>query len=273
MITALGAGIGRDEFDIEKLRYHKIVIMTDADVDGAHIRTLLLTFFFRQMPEIIENGYLYIAQPPLYKVQRGNSGTYLKDQGELDNFLVQAGSDGALLRLGTGETLAAADLIRVINQAQELKKILGKFQANHWLPAIEHGAIADIFSKDIRSNPQKAADRVADRLNIAALEYEKGWEGRPAQDGGLTFRRTLRGVEELQTLRRSFLVTPECQKLVTMAEDLESVYQYPAELIIRQKTEKIFAPSQLLAKILEIGQKGLSLQRYKGLGEMNPEQL
>ena len=273
LITALGAGIGRDEFDIEKLRYHKIVIMTDADVDGAHIRTLLLTFFFRQMPEIIENGYLYIAQPPLYKVQRGNSGTYLKDQGELDNFLVQAGSDGALLRLGTGETLAAADLIRVINQAQELKKTLGKFQANHWLPAIEHGAIADIFSKDIRSNPQKAADRVADRLNMAALEYEKGWEGRPAQDGGLTFRRTLRGVEELQTLRRSFLVTPECQKLVSMAEDLASVYQYPAELIIRQKTERIFAPSQLLAKILEIGQKGLSLQRYKGLGEMNPEQL
>ena len=247
--------------------------MTDADVDGAHIRTLLLTFFFRQMPEIIENGYLYIAQPPLYKVQRGNSGTYLKDQGELDNFLVQTGSDGALLRLGTGETLAAADLIRIINQAQELKKILGKFQANHWLPAIEHGAIANIFSKDIKSNPQKAADRVADRLNMAALEYEKGWAGRPAQDGGLTFRRTLRGVEELQTLRRSFLVTPECQKLVAMAEDLESVYQYPAELIIRQKTEKIFTPSQLLAKILEIGQKGLSLQRYKGLGEMNPEQL
>ena len=274
LITALGAGIGRDEFDIEKLRYHKIIIMTDADVDGAHIRTLLLTFFFRQMPEIIENGYLYIAQPPLYKVQRGNAGTYLKDQSELEDFLIQQGVAGAYLKLGTGETLASADLLRVIKQAQEIKTILNKFRNHHWLPAIEHGAITQVLSRNtIQNDPQKAADLIANRLDMAALEYERGWIGRPSQEGGLTFRRTLRGVEEFQSLRRVFLSSAECSKLVSMGPELHEIYKLPATLILKQKEVTIFSPSELLETILEIGQKGLNLQRYKGLGEMNPDQL
>ncbi len=274
LITALGAGIGRDEFDVEKLRYHKIIIMTDADVDGAHIRTLLLTFFFRQMPEIIENGYLYIAQPPLYKVQRGNAGTYLKDQSELDEFLIQQGTAGAVLRLGTGETLAAADLLRVVNQAKDVTTILKKFRNHHWRPAIEHGAIAQVFSNNrIQADAQGAADKIAARLDMEAPEYERGWVGRPAQDGGLTFRRTLRGVEEFQTLRRAFLVTPECSKLARMGEELDEVYRLPAELVLKSRAETIYTPTGLLDAILDVGQKGLTLQRYKGLGEMNPDQL
>jgi len=274
LITALGAGIGRDEFNIEKLRYHKIIIMTDADVDGAHIRTLLLTFFFRQMPEIIENGYLYIAQPPLYKVQRGNAGTYLKDQAELDNFLVQQGAAGALLKLGNGETLAAGDLLRVVNQAKNITTILKKFRNHHWLPAIEHGAIAQVLSPGkIQNDAQGAADKIAERLDMTAQEFERGWIGRPAQDGGLSFRRILRGVEELQTLRKTFLVTAECNKLAAMGDELNEVYQLPATLVLKQKEVAIYSPTDLIKTILDIGQKGLNLQRYKGLGEMNPDQL
>ena len=179
LITALGTGIGRDEFDASKLRYHKIVIMTDADVDGAHIRTLLLTFFFRQMPELIERGHLFIAQPPLFKVARGKSEVYLKDQAALDDYLVEQGLEGALLRLGTGEEIMGADLSRVVEEARNVRKILNAFPTHYPKNILEQAAIAGVMAPGmIDDNIQGAADAVAKRLDMVSLEYERGWKGR-----------------------------------------------------------------------------------------------
>ncbi|MEO0611677.1 MAG: toprim domain-containing protein, partial [Planctomycetota bacterium] len=162
LITALGTGIGRDEFDITKLRYHKIIIMTDADVDGAHIRTLLLTFFFRQMPELIEGGYLYIAQPPLFKVARGKSEVYLKDQPALDDYLIEMGIEGATLRLGSGEEIVGADLARVVEEARQVRRVLQAFPT-HYMPfIIEQAAIAGAFVPgQVDADLQGTADAVA----------------------------------------------------------------------------------------------------------------
>ena len=201
LITALGTGIGRDEFDIEKLRYHKIIIMTDADVDGAHIRTLLLTFFFRQMPEIIEGGYLYIAQPPLYKVARGKSEVYLKDQGALDDYLIQQGIEGAVLRLQSNEEIAGADLARVVDAARNFKRILDAFPTHYPRHILEQAAIAGAFDPGrADADLQRVADDVAQRLDLVAVEYERGWQGRITQDHGIRLSRVLRGVEEIRTL-------------------------------------------------------------------------
>ncbi len=200
LITALGTGIGRDEFDITKLRYHKIVIMTDADVDGAHIRTLLLTFFFRQMPEVIEGGYLYIAQPPLYKVARGKSEVYLKDQPALDDYLVEMGVDGAALRLGTGEDIVAQDLLRVVDEARQTRRVLQAFPTHYPHNILEQAAIAGAFHEgQVDADLQGVADAVAKRLDLVAAEYERGWEGRITQDHGIRLTRSLRGVEEVRT--------------------------------------------------------------------------
>ncbi|MGR3492097.1 MAG: DNA gyrase subunit B, partial [Shimia sp.] len=182
LVMALGTGIGRDEFNIDKLRYHKIVIMTDADVDGAHIRTLLLTFFFRQMPELIEGGFLYIAQPPLYKVSRGRSEVYLKDQGALDDYLIEQGIDGATLRLASGEEIVGADLARVVGEARQLKRILDAFPTHYPRHILEQAAIAGAFVPGaVDRDLQGVADAVARRLDLIALEYERGWQGRPTQ--------------------------------------------------------------------------------------------
>ena len=274
LITALGTGIGRDEFNIEKLRYHKVVIMTDADVDGAHIRTLLLTFFFRQMPELIEGGYLYIAQPPLYKVARGKSEVYLKDQVALEDFLIEHGIDGANLQLGDGSVIAGADLARVVEEARKARTILNAFPTHYSRHILEQAAIAGaLVPGRVDDDPQGIADVVAARLDLVANEYERGWKGRLTQDGGLRFSRHIRGVEEVRTLDGGCLRSGEARKLAQMTEALQDVYSKPSKFSRKGKETAIYAPSDLLAVIMAEGEKGLSLQRYKGLGEMNPDQL
>ncbi|TCP39130.1 DNA topoisomerase (ATP-hydrolyzing) subunit B [Rhodovulum marinum] len=274
LITALGTGIGRDEFDIGKLRYHKIVIMTDADVDGAHIRTLLLTFFFRQMPQIIEGGYLYIAQPPLYKVARGKSEVYLKDQAALEDYLIEMGIEGAVLRLGSGEEIIGADLSRVVEEARQTRRILQAFPTHYPAHILEQAAIAGAFVPgQIESDLQGTADRVAERLDLIALEYERGWQGRPTQDHGMRLARMVRGVEEVRVLDGPVLRSPEARRLGGFTDGLRETYGAPARLVRKEREQPIHAPSELLDAILAEGEKGLTLQRYKGLGEMNPDQL
>ncbi|MCX7558164.1 DNA topoisomerase (ATP-hydrolyzing) subunit B [Sulfitobacter sp. F26204] len=274
LVMALGTGIGRDEFNIDKLRYHKIVIMTDADVDGAHIRTLLLTFFYRQMPQLIENGHLYIAQPPLYKVSRGKSEVYLKDQAEMDEYLINQGTEGAMLRQGNGEEITGADLARVVEHARQMRRVLDAFPTHYPRHILEQAAIAGAFVPGaVDADLQGVADKVAKRLNLIALEYERGWQGRITQDHGIKLARILRGVEEVRTLDGKMLRSGEARKSGTFTQHLQDVYNLPATLVRKDRTQLINGPMDLLNAILAEGEKGLSLQRYKGLGEMNPDQL
>ena len=274
LVMALGTGIGRDEFNIDKLRYHKIVIMTDADVDGAHIRTLLLTFFFRQMPELIETGHLYIAQPPLYKVARGKSEVYLKDQPALDDYLIEQGIEGAALRLGGGEEIIGADLARVVNEARQLKRVLDAFPTHYPRNILEQAAIAGAFVPGaVDADLQGVADKVAARLDLIALEYERGWHGRITQDHGVRLARILRGVEEVRTLDGPMLRSGEARKAGSFTESLQEIYGTPATLVRKDRLQLIHGPLDLMQAILSEGEKGLTLQRYKGLGEMNPSQL
>ena len=274
LITALGTGIGRDEFDITKLRYHKIIIMTDADVDGAHIRTLLLTFFFRQMPQVIEGGYLYIAQPPLFKVARGKSEVYLKDQPALDDYLIQMGIDGATLRLGSGEEIVAQDLLRVVEDARVTRRALMSFPTHYATHILEQAAIAGAFATgQVDGDLQGTANAIATRLDLISAEYERGWVGRPTQDQGIRLVRSVRGVEEVRVLDGPILRGGEARRLGGMTETLQELYRQPATLMRRDKGLPVYGPLDLLNAILTEGEKGLSLQRYKGLGEMNPGQL
>ncbi|MEP3298689.1 MAG: DNA topoisomerase (ATP-hydrolyzing) subunit B [Pseudoruegeria sp.] len=274
LITALGTGIGRDEFNIGKLRYHKVIIMTDADVDGAHIRTLLLTFFFRQMPELIEGGYLYIAQPPLYKVSRGKSEVYLKDQGAFDDYLIQQGIEGAVLRMPNGEEIAGADLSRVVEGARKFKRILDAFPTHYPQHILEQAALAGAFDAGkADADLQAVANDVAKRLDLVAVEYERGWQGRITQDHGIRLTRILRGVEEIRTLDGAVLRSGEARRLSEVSEPIRSTFSDPTNLVRKERDQLIHGPSDLLNAILAEGEKGLSLQRYKGLGEMNPDQL
>ena len=274
LVMALGTGIGRDEFNLSKLRYHKIVIMTDADVDGAHIRTLLLTFFYRQMPELVEAGHLFVAQPPLYKVSRGKSEVYLKDQGALDEYLVQQGVDGAILRLGSGAEIGGQDLTRVVDEARQLRRVLDAFPTHYPRHILEQAAIAGAFVPGaVDANLQGIADQVAIRLNQIALEYEQGWTGRITQDHGIRLSRILRGVEEMRTLDGPMLRSGEARKAGSFTESLQEVYGTTATLVRKDRNLTIHGPLDLLDAILKEGEKGLTLQRYKGLGEMNPDQL
>jgi len=274
LITALGTGIGRDEFDLSKLRYHKVIIMTDADVDGAHIRTLLLTFFFRQMPQLIEGGHLYIAEPPLFKVARGKSEVYLKDKPALDDYLIQQGVDGAVLRLASGEEMSGADLLRVVAEARAVRKSLDAFPNHYPRRILEQATIAGaLLPGALETDPQTVADRVAARLDQVAPEYERGWQGRPTQDQGLRLTRMLRGVEDARTLDGPALRSGEARRLGRHTAGLQEVYDRPASLRRKDRGVDIFGPTDLLDAILAEGERGLSLQRYKGLGEMNPDQL
>jgi DNA gyrase subunit B len=274
LVMALGTGIGRDEFNIGKLRYHKVVIMTDADVDGAHIRTLLLTFFFRQMPELIEGGFLYIAQPPLYKIARGKSEVYLKDQQALEDFLIEQGVDGAVLRLSDGQEIAGNDLTRVIEAARAFRKVLEQFPSHYPRPILEQAALAGAFDPGrAEGDLQAVANTVAKRLDIVAPEYERGWTGRITQDHGIRLSRILRGVEELRTLDGAVLRSGEARRLGVVAGQTADVYSKSARLVRKDREQPISGPVDLMKAILAEGEKGVSLQRYKGLGEMNPEQL
>ena len=276
LITALGTGIGREDFNVEKLRYHKIIIMTDADVDGAHIRTLLLTFFYRQMPEIIERGHLYIAQPPLYKIRRQSAESYLKDDTALEDFLIEAGLGDAVLTMASGEQRSGADLAELVAQARKIKNILSALPPKYPQFIIEQTAIAGALSPEILSKPEMAeqsAQYIAARLNRMSDEVERGWQGAPTDDGGLSFTRELRGVGEAFQIDGPLIASADARALDELAPALQAVYLDPAQLTIKDDNVPVNTPSDLLQAVMAHGRTGVSLQRYKGLGEMNPEQL
>ncbi len=273
IIGALGTGI-RDDFDVSKLRYHKIIIMTDADVDGAHIRTLLLTFFYRQMPELVEKGHVYIAQPPLYKVARGKSETYLKDQRALEDYLVESGLEETVLVTGNGER-AGRDLRAIVDQARAVSAVMDGLHSRYSRMVVEQAAIAGAFDPDILHSASRAstvATEIARRLDTIAEETEQGWEGRYGNDG-YHVKREVRGVTEVHTLDLALLGSLDARRLNERHAHLAEVYATPAKLRRKSETLDVFGPRSLLDAIYEAGRKGLSLQRYKGLGEMNPEQL
>ncbi len=276
LITALGTGIGGEDFDADKLRYHKIIIMTDADVDGSHIRTLLLTFFYRQMPELIERGHLYIAQPPLYKVTRGKSEQYLKDDAELESYLIGEGTKDAVLVLASGDQRAGPDLMEIVAQAQAVRRLLDSVAQRYPRLIVEQAAIAGALTPDVLDDPdraQAAATAVAARLDELADDLEKGWTGEPSPDGGLAFARELRGVKEVRFIDAALVNSAEARRLHAMQEQLEAIYREPSVLTRKDTEQTIHGPSQLLDAVFAAGRKGISMSRYKGLGEMNPEQL
>ena len=276
LITALGTGIGREEFNVSKLRYHKIVIMTDADVDGAHIRTLLLTFFYRQMPEIIERGHLYIAQPPLYKVKRGSSEQYLKDAKALESYLIDAGLESAVLVLADGSERGGADLRAIVEEALAVRAALDALHARYPRPVIEQAAIAGVLNPEVLASPEQAkaaAAYIARRLDAIADETERGWAGEPTADGGLSFTREVRGVRESWTLDGKLIGSADALRLDRKAEHLQDIYGKPARLRRKDGETIIYGPTGLLEAVFAAGRKGIAMQRYKGLGEMNPEQL
>ena len=276
LIAALGTGIGRDEFNVEKVRYHKIIIMTDADVDGSHIRTLLLTFFYRQMPDIIDRGHLFIAQPPLYKVTRGKSEQYLKDERSLENYLVGAGLEDAVLQLYSGEHRAGADLRRLVDDARAIRNVLNGLHSRYNRRVIEQAAIAGVLNSSIFGDPEKAraaAPYIARRLDALAEETERGWQGRFSEDSGFEFERTVRGVKEIAIIDQALLGSADARKLDEYALSLQDAYQRPGSFRRKDEETPIHGPVALFEAVTNAGRKGLSLQRYKGLGEMNPSQL
>src|SRR3954462_11335336 len=275
LITALGAGIS-DEFNADKLRYHKIIIMTDADVDGSHIRTLLLTFFYRQMREIIDRGHLFIAQPPLYKVSRGKSEQYLKDERALEDYLIDTGIEDAVLELYSGEHRAGEDLRRLVEEARVVRGVLQGLHSRYNRRVIEQAAILSVLNSNIFGDPEKAkaaAPYIARRLDMLAEETDRGWQGKFTEGSGFEFERTLRGVKEVAIIDQALLGSADARKLDEYAASLQEAYRRPG--LFRRKDEQtpIHGPVALFDTVTNAGRKGLSLQRYKGLGEMNPEQL
>ena len=267
LITALGAGIGRDDFDIEKIRYHKIVIMTDADVDGAHIRTLLLTFFYRQMPQVLERGYLYIAQPPLYKAAKGKSSRYLKDDSEMEAFLIDEGVDGAVLELSSGERLAGNDLLALVQSSRAAKAHIERLSGRAPAFAVEQSAIAGLFGE----NPDPAA--AAARLDLYAEEGDGRWSGQAGDVNGFVFSRIKRGVSERVVLDEVLLCAADARRLAERAPAMADSFAGMGTFRRKDKTTSVRGPLDLMNTVLDAGRKGLYIQRYKGLGEMNPEQL
>ncbi len=276
LITALGTGIGREEFNPDKLRYHKIIIMTDADVDGAHIRTLLLTFFYRQMQEIIERGHLYIAQPPLYKVKRGSSEQYLKDGKALENYLIETGLEGSSLALASGAERGGADLRQIVDEALSVRAALDGLHSRYSRTVIEQAAIAGVLNPEVLSNNENAlaaASYIGKRLDAIAEETERGWTGVHAQDGSLVFAREVRGVKESWSIDAKLIGSADAIRLDKKAAHLQEIYAKPAKLRRKDSDKVIHGPIDLLEAVFAAGRKGITMQRYKGLGEMNPEQL
>jgi DNA gyrase subunit B len=275
LITALGTGIST-EFNADKLRYHKIIIMTDADVDGAHIRTLLLTFFYRQMKELIERGHLFIAQPPLYKVTRGKSEQYLKDERALEDYLIAGGLDEAVLRAADGQERAGRDLRRLVEEARVVRNILDGLHSRYNRQVIEQAAIAGVLNPGIFGDPEKgaaAAQEIAQRLDALADETERGWTGAFMEGEGFRFDRTVRGVREVAVIDHALLGSADARRLDEHAASLGE--NYPRVGMLRRKGEEIpiHGPVGLIKAVTGMGGKNLTLQRYKGLGEMNPDQL
>ena len=273
LITALGTGIGRDDFNADKLRYHKIIIMTDADVDGSHIRTLLLTFFFRQMRELIDRGHVFIAQPPLYKVKRGSSEQYLKDERAREDYLIGHGLEGAVLRLATGEERAGADLRVLVEEARVIRHLLGSLHSRYDRDVVEQAAIAGALNPiDDAPNAAEAATILAGRLDARSDETERGWAGR-IDNGGYVLTREIRGVTQAAILDAGLLASAEARRLSEHTASLIEVYAKPA-MLVRKDEQQVSGPGELLDAVMAAGGKGISqMQRYKGLGEMNPDQL
>ncbi len=278
LITALGTGI-HDEFNIEKTRYHKIIIMTDADVDGSHIRTLLLTFFYRYMPQIIEKGYLYIAQPPLYKVKRGNAGeVYLKDDPAMEEYLINAALDDLIFIDHTGNARSGNDLYDLLGKARTLKNSMNKLGQRVGSRYIaEQAAIADLLNDEVLNDiklGESLAETLKERLNAASSRNEKTWEVSFTAENGYIIRRTLRGVTESVHIAPEQIRSPDAVRVhgsqVWLDENFAGVGQMEAK---GKKVARINGPVELYEEVLAQGRKGLQMQRYKGLGEMNPEQL
>ena len=277
LIAALGAGIGSEDFDIDKCRYHKIIIMTDADVDGSHIRALLLTFFYRQMPEIIERGYLYIAQPPLYRTKKGNSEVYLKDDAALEDHLFNTAIDEGLLFTGfDGVQMAGADLRSLVEEARAVKALLGGLAEHVPLRVVEQAAISGALNPLILSDGRRAAsaaEYIAKRLDTLEIETERGWTGTPLDDGGLMFSRILRGVAERHVIDGALIGSTEARRLDEKAATLQKNHQRHGKLVAKDQEQVITGPVSLVDRVMDVGRKGVGIQRYKGLGEMNPSQL
>jgi DNA gyrase subunit B len=285
LITALGAGIGRDiseededeeGFNVNKLRYKKIIIMTDADVDGAHIRTLLLTFFYRQMFPLISSGCLYIAQPPLYKAKKGNSETYLKDDDDLDNYLINSGVDESILTLGSGETISSNDLLNIIDKSRNFRSLINRLPSRYNSDLVEAAALSGAFdqSKEI---DKSILDDLSERLTLKYNDDESGWDAEYDSNNGLTIKRQIRGVYETLTLGPGIFRSADALRLSDLSLDI--IKYFP----LKDSSKNIFersgrsysvkSPCDLVESVLLEGRKGLQIQRYKGLGEMNADQL
>ena len=288
LIQAMGTGL-RDEFNLEKLRYHKIVIMTDADVDGAHIRTLLLTFFHRQMPEIVKAGHLFIAQPPLYKVSRGKSEVYLKDQPAYDRYLIAQGLDGRVLEAQGGPVRGGGELQALVDHGLRMRNMLGFVPRKYNSELIEAMALAGAL--DPAGDRSAALDRAAAHLQMG--DPDARWKAETGEDGKVRLSRVWRGVTDVHEIDPAFLESAEARKLHKIAQDFADVYASPLRLV-RSSAETepddgeaneaeddapiltedaITLPTQLLDAVMVAGRKGQKIQRYKGLGEMNAEQL
>jgi DNA gyrase subunit B len=277
LIAALGTGIGREDFDSEKARYHRIIIMTDADVDGSHIRTLLLTFFYRHMAPIIEKGFLYIAQPPLYRVKRGKSERYLKDDRALEDFLISAAIEDVKLFAHGGTERSGEDLRQLINKARFARGALVPLarRVGH-AGVVEQAAVAGVLNPEILANAASAGEAaayIAKRLDALAGEHERGWKGLADRKLGLVFSRTLRGVTERYVIDDHLMKSPEAKRLDEMAPELQQFYAHPSTLKTAEKEIVVTSPTVLVDTIMELGRRGMTIQRYKGLGEMNPGQL
>ncbi|MEX2641808.1 MAG: DNA topoisomerase (ATP-hydrolyzing) subunit B [Acetobacterales bacterium] len=275
LITALGTGI-RDDFDTAKLRYHRVIIMTDADVDGAHIRTLLLTFFYRQMPELISRGHLYIAQPPLFRVKRNTATEYLKGERELEDYLVQTGLKDTVLVCRDGAEVAHGELSEWVTEALAAKRLLMPMTRKVPLEIAQRAAILGVFKPEVVEDHDKsreAATWLARQVDVLLPPEEKGWQGETTEDGSMVFARMLRGVAERHVIDAALIRSTEARRLDAMAPSLQARYEHPSTLRWKDGERRITGPVALADGVVEIGRKGVSIQRYKGLGEMNPEQL
>ncbi|HZY48969.1 MAG TPA: DNA gyrase subunit B, partial [Devosia sp.] len=276
LVMALGTSIGHEEFNIDKLRYHKIIIMTDADVDGAHIRTLLLTFFYRQMRELIDRGHIYIAQPPLYKVKRGSSEQYLKNERSLEDYLIEGGVDDASLRTEAGSVHAGQDLLDIVRQARDIVHQIETFDTRYNRRILEQAAIVGALDPEAVVDPARAVEignRIAQRLDLISDEVERGWVGEPDGQGGFVFTRTIRGVTERHEFDANLLASADARKMRQLIDRTDDIFAGVATIVKKESSTAIFGPSSLFTTVTAAGRKGISLQRYKGLGEMNPEQL
>ena len=277
LITALGTGIGRDDFNIEKLRYHKVIIMTDADVDGAHIRTLLLTFFYRQMPELLEKGYLYIAQPPLYKVSRGKSEVYLKDDPALEDYLIAQTLEEMMLTLDDGTQIAGNDLVDLVETTRRVNRVLDHVSNRYNKEILEELAVLGKLTEDVlvRGNgAEEALSKVTQRLNARAGVGEDNWSAKLDDEGdGVVFIQEIRGIKDIYRFDAVLIASAEARKLNEAAAERAEIFKKPSSITRKEESELIYLPSELLKYIIKYGRKGLSIQRYKGLGEMNPDQL